>query len=44
MLRELSRGRRADIVIAALAALIQVGGTALVARHHEHARTLDVFG
>ena len=36
--------RRGDVVIAALAALIQVGGTALAARHQPDARTLDVFG
>ena len=36
--------RRADVVIAAVAALIQVGGTAVAARHQPDARTLDVFG
>jgi len=36
--------RRGDAAIAALAALIQVGGTTLAARHQADARTLDVFG
>ena len=36
--------RRGDVVIATLAALIQVGGTPLAARHQPDARTLDVFG
>jgi signal transduction histidine kinase len=27
-----------------LAAVVQIGGTALVARHHGHVRTLDVYG
>jgi signal transduction histidine kinase len=44
MLRELTRGRRRDVALAVLAGVVQIGGTVLVARHHEHARTLDVFG
>ena len=44
MLRELTRGRRGDVALAVLAAVVQIGGTALVARHHEHVRTLDVYG
>jgi signal transduction histidine kinase len=43
-LRRLARGGRGDVVIAVLAGLIQVGGTALAARHQAGARTLDVFG
>ena len=44
MPRRLVRGGRGDIVIAALVALLQIGGTTLVARHQPDARTLDVFG
>ena len=36
--------RRVDVVLAVLAGVVQIGGTALVARHHPHARTLDVYG
>jgi len=43
-LRRLVRGGRGDVVIAVLAGLVQVGGTALAARHQPDARTLDVFG
>ena len=43
-LRELTRGRRGDVALAVLAAVVQIGGTALAARHHPHARTLDVYG
>jgi signal transduction histidine kinase len=44
VLRELTRGRRGDVALAVLAAVVQIGGTALAARHHPHARTLDVYG
>jgi signal transduction histidine kinase len=37
-------GWRGDLVVAAVAAVIQVGGTALAARHQADARTLDVSG
>jgi signal transduction histidine kinase len=36
--------RRLDVVVAVLAAVVQIGGTALTARHHPHVRTLDVYG
>ncbi len=36
--------RRVDIVLTVLAGVVQIGGTALVARHHAHVRTLDVYG
>src|SRR2546430_1805270 len=36
--------RRVDVVLAVLAGVVQIGGTALVARHHPHARTPDVYG
>jgi hypothetical protein len=36
--------RRADIGLAVLAGVVQIGGTALVARHHAPVRTLDVYG
>jgi hypothetical protein len=36
--------RRVDVILAVLAGVVQIGGTALVARHHPHARTLDVYG
>jgi signal transduction histidine kinase len=36
--------RRVDVALAVLAGVVQIGGTALVARHHPHARTLDVYG
>src|SRR5712671_3834548 len=36
--------RRVDVVLAVLAGVVQIGGTALVARHHPHVRTLDVYG
>jgi len=35
MLRELTRGRRRDVALAIVAGVVQVGGTALVARHLE---------
>jgi signal transduction histidine kinase len=44
VLRRLTDGRRGDLVLAALAGLVQVGGTALVARHQPDARTLDIAG
>jgi signal transduction histidine kinase len=44
VLRELTRGRRGDVALAVLAAVVQIGGTAPAARHHPHARTLDVYG
>ena len=44
VLRELTRGRRGDIALAVLAAVVQIGGTALAARHHPPVRTLDVYG
>jgi signal transduction histidine kinase len=37
-------GRRRDLVIAVVAAVVQVGGTALAARHQPDARTLDISG
>jgi signal transduction histidine kinase len=42
--RRLAAGRRADLVLAAVAAVVQVGGTALAARHQPDARTLDFSG
>jgi signal transduction histidine kinase len=36
--------RRGDVVLAVLAGLVELGGTALAARHQAPARTLDVFG
>src|SRR6266566_3851684 len=36
--------RRVDVALAVLAGVVQIGGTALVARHHPHARTLDAYG
>jgi signal transduction histidine kinase len=44
VLRALTRGRRGDVALAVLAAAVQIGGTALAARHHPQARTLDVYG
>jgi len=43
-LRRLAAGGRGDVVLAVLAAMGQVGGTALAARHQASARPLDVFG
>jgi signal transduction histidine kinase len=37
-------GRRRDLVLAAVAAVVQVGGTTLAARHQADSRTLDVWG
>jgi signal transduction histidine kinase len=42
--RRLAAGRRADLMLAAVAALVQVGGTALAARHQPDARALDFSG
>jgi signal transduction histidine kinase len=42
--RRVAAGRRADLVLAAVAAVVQVGGTALAARHQPDARTLDFSG
>ena len=36
--------RRVDIALAVLAAVVQIGITARLARHHPHARALDVYG
>ena len=36
--------RRVDIALAVLAAVVQIGITARLARHHEHVRALDVYG
>jgi signal transduction histidine kinase len=44
MLRDLTRGRRGDVALAVLAGVVQIGGTALVARHREHTGTLDAYG
>ena len=33
-----------DVALAVLAAVVQIGGTARLARHHPHVRTLDVYG
>ena len=43
-LRRAVSGRPGDLLLAALAVLVQVGGTALVARHQAATRTLDVSG
>lgn len=43
-LRWLVRGVRGDVVLAVVAGLIQVGGTALAARHQADVRMLDVPG
>lgn len=43
-LRWLVRGTPGDITLAALAGLVQVGGTALAARHQPDVRMLDVPG
>jgi signal transduction histidine kinase len=43
-LHRLAGGRRADLILAALALVVQVGGTALAARHQAGVRTLDVWG
>ncbi len=42
--QRLAGGRRGDLVLAALAVVVQVGGTALAARHQADVRTLDVWG
>ena len=42
--RRAAGGWRGDLVIAAVAAVVQVGGTALAARHQADAGTLDVSG
>ena len=42
--QRLAGGRRRDLALAALAVVIQVGGTALAARHQAAIRTLDVWG
>jgi signal transduction histidine kinase len=44
VLRWLVRGTPGDVVLAAVAALVQVGGTALAARHQADVRMLDVPG
>ena len=36
--------RRGDVALAVLAGLVELGGTALAARHQAPARTLDVYG
>src|SRR5436190_635586 len=36
--------RRVDVVLAVVAAVVQIGVTARLARHHEHVRALDVYG
>jgi signal transduction histidine kinase len=43
-LRWLVRGVRGDVVLAVVAGLVQVGGTALAARHQTDVRMLDVPG
>src|SRR5215467_12077242 len=43
-LRWLVRGVRGDVVLAVVAGLIQVGGTALAARHQTDVRMLDALG
>ncbi len=43
-LRWLVRGTRGDVALAAGAGLVQVGGTALAARHQADARMLDITG
>ena len=40
----LVRGTPSDVALAAVTGLVQVGGTALAARHHVEARMLDVAG
>ncbi len=42
--QRLAGGRRGDLVLAAVAAVVQVGGTTLAARHQADSRTLDVWG
>lgn len=42
--KQLAGGRRRDLVLAAVAAVIQVGGTTLAARHQADSRPLDVWG
>lgn len=44
VLRRIVLGTPGDVVLAAVAALVQVGGTALAARHQAHVRMLDVPG
>jgi signal transduction histidine kinase len=44
VLRWFVRGTPGDVVLAAVAALVQVGGTALAARHQADVRLLDVPG
>jgi signal transduction histidine kinase len=43
-LRWLVRGERGDVALAAVAGLVQVGGTALAAQHQAGVKTLDVTG
>jgi signal transduction histidine kinase len=43
-LRWLVRGTPGDVVLAVVAGLVQVGGTALAARHQTDVRTLDAAG
>lgn len=43
-LRSLARGIRGDVALAAVAGLVQVGGTALAARHQAGVKVLDVPG
>lgn len=43
VLRRLAGGAPADVALVALAALVQIGGTVLAARHQTDARTLDVL-
>jgi signal transduction histidine kinase len=42
--QRLAGARRTDLALAALAVVIQVGGTALAARHQAAVRTLDAWG
>jgi hypothetical protein len=42
--RRAAGGWRGDLVVAAVAAVVQVGGTALAARHQADVRTLNVSG
>lgn len=44
VLRRLAGGAPGDVALAALAALVQIGGTVLAARHQTDARSLDVPG
>jgi signal transduction histidine kinase len=44
LLRRLVRGAPADVALAAAAGLVQVGGTAVAARHQTDVRTLDIPG